>query len=255
MLETLRISFKVAERHWLIYRKDFLANIAPTIVDPVMFILAFGFGLGAHIAQINGQDYVSYMGPGLTVSPALYTAFFEMGYNFYIRFTYEGVYQAMLTTPIGVRELIIGEYMWVAAKGAFMSLLVAIVLIAFKVVDPTYFLLIPLLGALVGICCGAIGLIANSLIRNINQFQTIYALLIAPMFFFSGIFYPLDSIPSSIRWLTYLSPLHHGVKLGQQILWGKIELGSFGLHLGSLTAMTLVLVSISYPRIYRKLRR
>jgi lipooligosaccharide transport system permease protein len=254
MLETLKLSLRVTHRHWLVYRKDLLANMSPTLVDPAMFLLAFGVGLGSHIQAVNGLEYIKYMAPGLAISTALFTAFFEMSYNFYVRYTYEGIYKALLTTPIGVRELLIGEFVWVGLKGAVMSVAVALLLCVFQVASIKFLYLIPIVGAVVAIACGGLGLLANSFIRNINQFQTIYAFFISPMFFFSGAFYPVDSLPETLKWFTYLSPLYHGVKMGQAALWDQMAGVDFATHLAILVVMIVVLVGWAAHRIYPKLR-
>ncbi|MGE0174540.1 MAG: ABC transporter permease [Oligoflexales bacterium] len=254
MLEFLKSSLKVTRRHWLVYRKDFLANISPTLFDPLMFLLAFGFGLGSHISEVNNLDYFQYMAPGLALSTALFTAFFEMSYNFYVRYTYEGIYKAILTTPIQPREIIAGEFLWVGTKGALMSFAISIVLWAVGAVHGKYIVFIPLLGAIVSFTCGALGLIANSFIRNINQFQAVYAFFISPLYFFSGAFYPIDNMPDALRVVTYLSPMYHGVKMGQSLLWGQQPDKFFLLHLVSLLLMMVVLVSFATRRIQPKLR-
>src|SRR5207244_2050544 len=118
---------------------------------------------------------------------ALFTAFFESSYGFFVRLTYENIFTALMTTPIGPREILAGEFIWVGLKGLVMSTAVGLVLVAFQTVEPTFLYLLPVLGCLVGLACGAIGLLATAFVRNINQFQTVYALLISPMFFLSGI--------------------------------------------------------------------
>jgi lipooligosaccharide transport system permease protein len=192
-----RLSWLVAMRHWAIYRKDFWANMLPTIVDPVLFIMVFGYWLGAHISNLGGMPYLQYMAPGLAVTTALFTAFFESSYGFYVRMTFENIFKALLTTPVGPNEILAGEFIWVALKGTAMASGVSLVLLAFQIVSPQWIWLVPLLGALVGLSCGAIGLIATAMVSNINQFQTVYALLISPMFFISGVFYPVERCPAS----------------------------------------------------------
>jgi lipooligosaccharide transport system permease protein len=172
----------------VIYRQDWFANISPTIIDPIMFILAFGLGLGSHVSQVGNSDYLHYMAPGLAITTALFTAFFETSYGFFVRLKFEHIYEAILTTPVGVNELIFGEFMWVGLKGAVMSLGVATVLAIFGLVKINFLFLIPIVGGVVAIACGGIGFIASSRVKNINQFQAIYALLISPLFFFRAFF-------------------------------------------------------------------
>jgi lipooligosaccharide transport system permease protein len=253
MREFLRLSARVCHRHLLIYLEDWFANMSPTLIDPIMFILAFGMGLGSHVTSVGKSDYLHFMAPGLTITTALFTAFFETSYGFFIRLRFEGIYKAILTTPVGVDELIAGEFMWVALKGAFMSFGVAMVLTVLGLVKPNFVFLIPSVGAFVAVACGSLGFIASSLVKNINQFQAIYALLISPLFFFSGVFYPVESLPEALRHISKISPLFHGVRIGQEILWSGEIAGAMAKNGSALVLMAASLGFLSYRMIRPKL--
>ncbi len=255
MLETWAIAWRVTLRHWDVYRQNLLPNIAPTFSDPIFFILALGIGLGAYVTDMGGMSYLLYLAPGLAVATALWTAFFETSYGFFIRHTYEGVYRAMLTTPIGPREIILGEYIWVALKGAGMSLGVTLILLGFGLANLSTFWVVPLVSAVVAVACGSIGFIASGIVRNINQFQTVYAFVINPLFFFSGIFFPLEGMPLALRLLCQLSPLYHGVRIGQAALWNEQLGATLWLHGPLLLLLTLVLIPLAVKTIRPKLYR
>src|SRR5687767_5827475 len=106
---TLQLAWHVVVRNWTVYRKDFLANISPTLADPALVLASLGMGLSPFIGQIDGHSYAQFLAPGMVATTALFTAFFECSYGFYVRMTFEAVFKAMLTTPIGVREIVIGE--------------------------------------------------------------------------------------------------------------------------------------------------
>jgi len=90
-------------------------------------------------------------------------------------------------------------------------------------------------------------------VRNINQFQTVYALLISPMFFVSGVFYPISQMPKALQVLCQLSPLHHGVRLSQSALWGEDVASTWAIHVGALVLLTAILVAWAWKKIYPKL--
>jgi lipooligosaccharide transport system permease protein len=253
MLETLSLSLKVSNRHWKIYKKDFFANILPTLTEPIFFVLSFGIGLGAYLSKVNGMDYIYYIAPGLVISTALFTSFFESSYNFYVRLTYDGIYSAILTSPIGPREIIFGELIWMAFKGLFMATALSLVLAIFQLVQWKFLIFVPIVGALTSLTCGALGLIATSFVKNINQFQTIYTLIIAPMFFFSGIFFPLSQLPEKVQFFAKASPLHHAVIIVQELLWSRPSIESFLFHGSILLVMAIALSIMAYKRIYPKL--
>ncbi len=253
MIEMFGLGWRVAMRHWDVYRQNFLANISPTVSDPLFIVIALGVGLGAYVTEVDGRTYLTYIAAGLTVATALWTAFFETSYGFFIRHTYEGVYHAMLTTPIGPREIILGEYMWVAMKGAGMAGGVTVVLLLCGVVEPRLAWTVPLTGALVALACGGIGFIASAMVKNINQFQTVYALVMNPLFFFSGIFFPLEDTPRAVQVICYASPLYHGVRLGQTALWND-GFGGALLHHGPLLLLAAaILCPLGWIAIFPKL--
>lgn len=254
MRDTLILSWHVVRRNWRVYQKDFLANISPTLSDPAFMILSLGVGLGAFLTDVQGRTYLQYLAPGLAVSTALFTAFFETSYGFYVRMTFENIFKAMLTTPIGVREIVIGEFVWVALKSALMVFGVSLVLMAFGLFKgPEGLLLTPLIGVLAGLPLGALGLVSSCLVRNINQFQTVYSFLISPIYFFSGIFFPLEQMPAWVQWVAKCLPLYHAVELAQSVYWHEGIVEAWTVHGSILVVYSTVLVWIAYGRVKARL--
>lgn len=254
MRETLALSLHIVRRNWWVYRKDFLANISPTLSDPAFMIFSLGIGLGAFVADVQGRSYLQYIAPGLAVSTSLFTAFFETSYGFYIRMTFESVFKAMLTTPIGVSEVVLGEFLWVALKSALMVFGVSLVLLGFGLFkDPANLLLAPFLGVLVGLPLGAMGLISTCYVRNINQFQTVYSFLISPLYFFSGIFFPIDQMPAWLQFIAKCLPLYHGVELSQSLYWDEGIVEAWSIHAPILIVYSAVLLTWAYVKVRAKL--
>ena len=254
MLDTIKLCFHITLRNWTVYKKDLVANISPTVADPALIMISLGFGLGAYLTNVEGMSYMQYLAPGLTVATALFTSFFESSYGFFVRMTYENVFKAMLTTPIGVPEVVFGEMFWVGLKGAVMALCVGIVLALFgMVVNPFLIPLLLIVGFLVALPCGAMGLLATALVNNINQFQTVYSFIIAPLYFLSGIFFPISQMAKPVKLVAEFFPLIHGVRLAQAIFWNKEILDAF-LYSGTiLVVQSLILCSLAYVKIRKKL--
>jgi len=254
MLETWKLSWHLVRRNWWVYRKDLLANTSPTLSDPAFMILSFGLGLGAFVAEVQGRSYLQFLAPGLAVATAVFTSFFETSYGFYIRMTFENIFKAILTTPIGVREIVIGEFLWVGLKGAAMMTGTALVLTAFGLMkQPANLIWIPLVGLLVGLAVGAIGLISSCYVKNINQFQTVYSFLLSPIYFFSGIFFPIDQMPIWAQMISKAFPVYHGVKLSQAVFWNENLASTWLIHASVLIVYSAVLVSWSYREVRKKL--
>jgi lipooligosaccharide transport system permease protein len=249
----LRLSWHVVVRNWMVYRKDFLANISPTLADPALILASLGMGLSGFVGQINGLSYAQFLAPGMIATTALFTAFFESSYGFYVRMTFESVFKAMLTTPIGVNEVVMGEFMWVFIRAGLMGLGVSLVLLALGLLpNPLAILICPFIAGTLAMPCASIGLLAASWVRNINQFQTVYSFLIAPIFYLSGVFFPIPS-GSVLGTIAQFSPFYHGVKLIQFTVWGHDGWNEVFWHAGMLAVFTLILCGLSFRLIGRKL--
>jgi lipooligosaccharide transport system permease protein len=250
---TLRLAWYVMVRNWVVYRKDFIANISPTLADPALVLASLGAGLSPFIGHIGGHTYAQFLAPGMVATTALFTAFFECSYGFYIRMTFESVFKAMLTTTIGVLDIVIGEFMWLAVRAGLMATGVAVVLLVIGLVpNPIGALFFPVIGALLAFPCGAIGLLSAAWVRNINQFQSVYSFLIAPIYYLSGVFFPL----SNISWLgvaVQFSPFYHGVRLLQMSSWGEWNWPELLLHVAALIGFTVVLGWLALGQVKRKL--
>lgn len=254
MLETLKLCFHITRRNWTVYKKDLVANISPTVADPALIMVSLGLGLGSYVTNVQGMSYLEYLAPGLTVATALFTSFFETSYGFYVRMTFENVFKAMLTTPIGVSEVVFGEMIWVGLKGAVMAVCVAIVLALFGLMaNPLLIPSLALVGFLVALPCGAMGLLATALVRNINQFQTVYSFIIAPLYFLSGIFFPISEMAFPVRALAEVFPLIHGVRLAQALFWERDIFETLLASGGVLVLQSVVLCSLAFVKIRKKL--
>ncbi len=251
---SIRLGLLIAWRHFRIFKRDFFANISPTLIDPFLFVTVFGYWLGAQVSPYGKHSYLEFMAPGVAAMTALFTGFFEGSYAFYVRLEFEHVFKALLTTPVGPKEILLGELIWLGAKGAIMSFTVSLVLLALGVAHAGFIFLIPVMGILTGITCGAIGLIAACYVRNINQFQTIYAWIISPMFFMSGMFVPQSAMPKMMQYACWVSPFFHGVQLSQATLWAENVGEAWLIHGSILLLMSVVLVAWAAQRILPRMR-
>jgi lipooligosaccharide transport system permease protein len=252
-IQSWQLAWHVVVRNWMVYRKDFLANISPTLADPALILGSLGLGLSGYVGQINGMTYAAFLAPGMIATTALFTSFFESSYGFYVRMTFESVFKAMLTTPIGVREVVMGEFMWVFVRAGLMAFGVSLVLLALGLMpNPWALVICPMIAGFLSVPCAAIGLLAASWVRNINQFQSVYSFLIAPIFYLSGVFFPIAE-SSALGTIVQLSPFFHGVKLIQFAVWGQFPIHQWLWHGSVLAGFAIVMGGLSFRRIGRKL--
>jgi lipooligosaccharide transport system permease protein len=153
-----------------------------------------------------------------------------------------------------VREVVLGELIWVALKGAVMAVGVAIVLSLFGLMSNPFLIpAVSLVGILVALPCGAMGLLSTAYVRNINQFQTVYSFLIAPLYFLSGIFFPIAQMSTPVRVVAEFFPLIHGVRLAQALFWERDIGHAFVFDGGILVVQSFILCAWAYTRVRKKL--
>lgn len=254
MTKSIQNAWSVVVRNWAVYRKDFFANISPSIADPSLILLSLGLGLGAFVQQVQGHSYMGYLAPGLAASTSLFTSFFESSYGFHVRMTYESVFKAMLTSPISAGDIVLGEFIWNFLKGALMAASVTLFLLCFGLA-PSFLSVLwaAIIGGCIAIPCAALGLLSCSFVNNINQFQTVYSFLISPMFYLSGIFFPLSPLSKTFQNIVALSPFTHGVRLMQMMFWQELTLSKILWHGGALLFFSIILGLWSNRRIQHML--
>jgi lipooligosaccharide transport system permease protein len=182
----------------------------------------------------------------------MFTAAFECSYGTFIRLEFDKVYDGMLAAPLSVKDLLIGEILWAGSKGFFFSLAVILVVAAFGMVPLPWSLTTPIIGFLTGVMFASLSLLITSFVSNINHFNFYFTGFLSPMFFFSGVVFPLDNLPSSIRWMAEIFPLTHSVRLTR-----SLDLGIFSPVLISdilfIVAFTFVMGWFAIKRLKGKL--
>lgn len=200
-------------RHYRVYTKHLFSNGLPPFVEPLIFLAGIGLGLGKFIVSMEGLPYIEFLATGLLVTSSMFTASFECTYGTFIRMEFEEVYTGILASPLHVSNVINGEILWTGTKGFFFSAVVLLILQLFGIITTPLSLLTPFVGFLTGLLFGALALFVTSFVHNINYFNFFFTGFLSPMFFFSGVVFPLSSLPSTIRVLAEFFPLTHAVRL------------------------------------------
>lgn len=191
-------------------------------VEPVLYLAALGLGLGALIKEINGVPYIKFIAPGIIASSSMFAASFECTYGTYIRMTYQKTFDAILATPVNIDDLVAGELIWGATKSTFYGITIMAVISLFGLVDsPLIILAVPLI-FLSGLIFAEIAVIASATVPGIDSFNYFNTLLMTPMFLFSGIFFPLESLPPIVSKIAFFTPLYHLVNISRSFASGEM---------------------------------
>ena len=197
---------------------------APGIVaEPVLVLLAMGLGLGAYVALIDGQRYIEFVAPGIIASYGMFAASFECTYGSFFRMEERRTYDAIIATPLNVEDVIAGEIFWGATRSLITGSVILAVAAAFQLVHSPWALLIPLLAFLGGLMFASIAMLFTSLVPSFYEFNYFFTLFITPMFFFSGVFFPLDEFPGIVQNISLVVPLTPVVNLARAFVWGEFH--------------------------------
>ena len=214
---------RVVENHWEWYRRNWRATAVSTVVQPLLFLLAFGVGFGALVrgsgqaaVATGGVDYLVWLAPGLLAMSAVQTGAFDSTYPVLSGFKWQRTYSAMTAGPITPAQVALGHLGWLAAKTAGAGLVfVAVIALLGGAAGPG------ILGAvLVAVLTGAavaapITAYSATLETEGASFPAIFRFVVIPMTLFSGTFFPADRLPELVRPLVWVSPLWHGTELAR----------------------------------------
>jgi len=240
---------RVWQRHWTVYTKLYKTSFALNFAEPALYLVAMGFGLGGFVKAIHGQPYINFIAPGIIASSSMFAAVYECTYGTYIRMTFQKTFDAILATPINLEDLIAGELVWGATKSVIFGITITIVVALFGLVDSWLILLaIPFI-FLCGLIFAQLSVMFAAVVPGIDSFSYFYTLFMTPLFLFSGIFFPLDSMPPVVADLAFFSPLYHLVNICR-----AFSAGSFRVAFGSM-AWIIVVVTLLAPFPFKLMRK
>jgi lipooligosaccharide transport system permease protein len=238
----LPVAARVWRRDVRVFSKVWKGALLPQFLDPLFYLLAMGFGLGTYLATVNGIPYKQFVGPGLMGSAVMWAASFETTWNIFFKMEETRLYDAVLSTPVEVQDLVLAEVAWAATRAVIYGTTFLVIVTAFGLVESPWAVLVPPFLLLGGACFGMLGLTFTSLIRTMDWYSFYYTLFITPLFLFSGIFYPLDRLPDWVSVVAWFTPLYHLVLITRGLVLDPDGLSVLGnaLWLAVLTAALFV---------------
>lgn len=219
----IKKAFRVWQRNFTVYTKLYKSSLVLNFIDPILYLAALGFGLGAFIKEINGIPYIKFIAPGIIASSAMFAAFYECTYGTYVRMHFQKTFEAILATPVNIHELVAGELLWGATKSMLYGTTIIIVISIFGLVDSAMIILLLPVLFLCGMIFSQIAVASVAIVPGIDSFNYFYTLFITPMFLFSGIFFPLDSLPPLVADIAYFTPLYHLVNICRAFALGEFS--------------------------------
>jgi lipooligosaccharide transport system permease protein len=243
--------------YWLFqYKRTWRGSVVSTVLFPVLFLAAMGVGLGTLVDSstsggVEGHSYLAFLAPGLLAATAMQTGVGESTYPVMGAIKWVKTYHAMLATPLGVLDVLIGHLLYIGARILLGSTVFLAVMVAFGAVDSPLAVLTLPAALLTGLAFAAPVVAFSATVEADYAFAFLLRFVVMPLFLFSGVFYPVTQLPLVLEQLAYLTPLWHGVALSRGFALGTITAAGALLHVAYLCAWIAVGVVLA-ARNYRR---
>ena len=217
--------FPVFRRNLLVWRKLAVPSLVGNIAEPLITLVAFGYGLGALVGQVQlhgaAVPYILFLASGSICMSAMNAASFEALYSAFSRMQVQRTWDGIMNAPVQLDDVVFAEMLWAAFKSLFTSAVILAVMLALGIShSPMLLLALPLL-ALVGIVFSSIALIFNALAKGYDFFTYYFSLFLTPTMFLSGVFFPRDQLPGVMRVMSDWLPLTAAVELIRPLFLGQ----------------------------------
>ncbi len=211
-------ALRVVQRNALVYRRVWRGSVFFSFLQPTLYLLAMGVGLGAMVDRggavlPGGLPFLTFLGPGLLAAACMQTATFESGYPILGKMTWQRNYEALNATPMRIVDIVLGELTWIALRLFTVAAAFTAVLAAFGVVTDARALVAVPAAVLTGLAFSAPIMAYAATLRNGANFNVLWRFIITPLFLFSGVFFPVGRLPHPLQAVAAFTPLYHGVQL------------------------------------------
>jgi lipooligosaccharide transport system permease protein len=217
---------RLVERNVMTYRRTWIVLVSG-FFEPLFYLLGIGFGIGALVGNVTGPDghaisYGVFVAPGLLASSAMNGAIYDSTFNIFFKLRYAKTYDAILSTPLGINDIAVGEITWALIRGTLYAIgFLAVMLVLGLVESPWLILALPA-AMLIGFAFAAVGMAATTWVRSWTDFDYVFVVTL-PLFLFSSTFYPLSVYPEPLRTIVSITPLSRCIDLLRSLALGQLS--------------------------------
>ena len=215
---------KMVRRNVLAYKHYWIAFVTG-FFEPVFYLAAVGFGVGQFVETVSyggaRLDYATFLAPGLLATATLNGAVFDGFFSPFFKLNWLKTYDGIITTPISIAEIAVGEIMWALIRGTIYGAGFLLVMLVLGLMESAWALL-----ALPAVMLSAGALSAGAMVltgvtKQISSLEKVMTLVVIPLFLFSGTFYPLSVYPDYVRPIVQATPLFHAAELLRSLTTGR----------------------------------
>ncbi|GAA4899734.1 lipooligosaccharide transport system permease protein [Stackebrandtia albiflava] len=245
---------RLVERNFFVHRRAWLL-MATGLLEPLFYLLGLGIGVGTLVGDIEvaGRtfDYATYVAPAMLANAAMIAAISESTFNVFGKLKFAKLYDGITATPMRPMDIALGEGAWAVLRGVVYVIAFIVVMAAFGMVDSAWAVLALPAAVLLSCSFVGIGLTLTTFFKNWTDFDWVMAIVFV-MFFFSGTFAPIETYPTLLQWLVYLSPLYHGIELTRGVMLGMFDWMMIA-NVAYLLAITVAGIAVASRRMGRLL--
>jgi len=234
-----------ALRYWMYqYKRTWRGSLTTSFLYPVLYLSAMGVGLGSlvnhHVHAVDGVTYIDFLAPGLLAATTMQVGGNEAMYPIMGAIKWVRTYFAMLATPLGVTDVLLGHLAWIALRLFSIAVIYLGIMAAFGTVHSPFALLAIPTAVLTGMAFATPIAAFAATQTNDAGFSALYRFGLIPLFLFSGTFFPITQLPRWLQVAAEFTPLYHGVALCRGLTLGQLALGPDLAHAAYLVALTAV---------------
>jgi len=211
----------VWRRNYLVWKKLAAESVLGNIIEPLFYLVGFGFGLGSMVPEVEGVKYIAYLAGGTICYSTMLAASFEALYSGFARMHVQRTWEGILNAPVSLEDVVFAEWVWAASKSFLSGTAVLIVAAALGLAQSWTMVFILPLAFLIGLTFAGLGLVMTAMAKSYDFFMYWFTLALTPMMLLSGVFYPLSNMPSWLQAIANALPLTHAIALGRPLLLGR----------------------------------
>ena len=212
----------IYRRNLLVWRKLAVPSVMANIADPLITLVAFGYGLGALLPAVDGVRYIEFLAAGALCMSTMMAASFEALYSAFSRMHVQRTWESLLNAPLELDDVLMAEWLWAASKSLLSATAIALVVFTLGVSRAGTLPLVLPVALLTGLCFAAVGLCFNALAKGYDFFSYYFTLVLTPMMFLSGVYYPLTAMPGWLQAIAQWLPLTAAIELARPLVLGRV---------------------------------
>lgn len=203
------------------FRTFWKATTFSSVLEPIIYLVAFGIGLGSTIVdRVDGLEYVEFVGTGMVATAVIFSSALPAMFGTFVKYKFQNTYDAILAAPVDVEELVTAEMLWIGIRSGFYGCFPLLVAMVFGLDPAPGMLVVPLFCFITALGFAAFGIAVAGTVAKIDQFSYVTTLFVTPLFLVAGTFFPIDGLPEGFQVAAQLNPLHHLVELVRHASFG-----------------------------------